>query len=76
MVSCVRFLKKQEEIALPSKEKEPISYYSVRYSIAPWIVKLWIDAYGEKTAERLMASSMQRLPSAIFEDKYPENKQG
>lgn len=51
------FLKKQEEIALPSKEEEPISYYSVRYSIAPWIVKLWIDAYGEKTAERLMASS-------------------
>ena len=51
------FLKKQEGIALPSKEEEPISYYSVQYSIAPWIVKLWIDAYGEKTAERLMASS-------------------
>ncbi len=51
------FLKKQDEIALPSKKEDPIAYYSVRHSIAPWIVKLWMDAYGEEIAEHIMESS-------------------
>lgn len=43
---------------LPDRESNFTEYATIKYSIEPWIVRLWTDAYGrEKTEEFLEASN-------------------
>ncbi len=48
--SIVRF---PERIRLPSKEKEPSSYISIKYSHARWMVDDWIKIFGRGFTEDL-----------------------
>ena len=41
---------------LPEKEKDAIYHYSIKYAVPQSLVRLWIGAYGESNAEKLMAS--------------------
>lgn len=42
---------------LPDRNADFIKYSSVRYSVNPWIVKLWEDAYGQERAEKILSAS-------------------
>ncbi len=48
------FIRKKDTLKLPSKEKEPISYLSVSYSVPEWICRLWLDAYGMENTVRIL----------------------
>ena len=48
------------ELRLPDRETESAEYLSVRYSIAPPIVKRLIDAYGFGEAERIAAFAPEK----------------
>ena len=51
-----RFTREKDQIQLPDREKDPIHYYSVRYSYAPWIIELWLSTYPEKFVEELLTA--------------------
>ena len=51
------FLRKREELKKPEDEKDKAKCLSVKYSFEPWIIKLWIDQYGDEKAESLLKAS-------------------
>ena len=51
------FIRNRQQLVLPDREKGIVEYLSVMYSTEKWIVKLWMDAYGEKKAEELLKAS-------------------
>lgn len=54
------FQRKASGVSLPSKEADPVRYLSVKYSAVPWIVELWIKAYGLEKTEKLLEASNGR----------------
>jgi 16S rRNA (cytosine967-C5)-methyltransferase len=40
-------------------------YLTIRYSVQPWLAKMWIDAYGYAHAVGILDASLQRLPHAV-----------
>ena len=59
------YLRKKDELHLPDREKEPIRYFSVKYSYAEWIVRLWLDQYGPEKAEELLAAGNETPALAV-----------
>lgn len=55
------YIKKSEEIQLPSREAQLTEYLSIAYSIQPQIVKLWLAEYGEQQTEEILAA-VNRAP--------------
>ena len=50
------YLRKQDQLQLPDRKKELVRFLSVRYSYDEWIVRLWLDQYGEEKTEELLAA--------------------
>lgn len=50
------YIKKSEDIQLPSREAQLTEYLSIAYSIQPQIVKLWLAEYGEQQTEEILAA--------------------
>lgn len=42
-----------------SKDEDPIKFYSISCSYPEWLVKHFIDSYGEENAEGIMKASLQ-----------------
>ncbi len=59
------FQRKKDDIRQPKDEADPIVRLSATYSFDPWIVRLWIDQYGEEKAEELLSSSIGTPPMMI-----------
>lgn len=57
--------RKKEEIRLPDKDKDPEYYLVVKYSMPPWIVKKFVEDYGIKDTERIIASFLKARPVTI-----------
>ncbi len=47
-------------IRYPDKELDPVYYYSVFYSHPKWMVKRWMDRFGEEETEKLLFANNQR----------------
>jgi len=54
------YLKKKDVLSLPEEGEDPAEYLSVRYSCAPWIVRLWLSQYGREVCEKLLAAGNER----------------
>lgn len=52
-------------LPLPDREKEPLRYLSVKYSMPDWIVDTWVDEYGIEIAETLLEGLIQVHPVSI-----------
>lgn len=55
------YIKKSEDIQLPSREAQLTEYLSIAYSIQPQIVELWLAEYGEQQTEEILAA-VNRAP--------------
>lgn len=53
-----------DAIVYPDKSNI-ILYYSVRYSMPEWIVKMWMDTYGEKIVDTILADFQMEKPTTI-----------
>ena len=53
------FIRSGRKLQLPDRAQDTVGCLSVAYSAAPWIVRLWMDAYGEQETEALLAASNQ-----------------
>ncbi len=54
----------KEGLVLP-EESNRIYYYSVKYSFPGWLIRLWVDSYGEENALGIMSSCDGRPPLTV-----------
>ncbi len=52
-------------IPYPDKEKTPVAYFSVKYSIPEWIVEQWIADYGVEIAAATIEAFSKEAPITI-----------
>lgn len=57
--------REKEALPLPDKDKEPERYFSVKYSVPEWIVRLWVDEYGREITETLLRGLLQIHPVSL-----------
>ena len=50
---------------VPGDADSLIESLSVRYSCQPWIVKLWLESYGEDKTRRLLSESLDTPPLVL-----------
>jgi 16S rRNA (cytosine967-C5)-methyltransferase len=60
-----QYLRDKVYVELPPREEDPVRYLSLKYSYEPWIVEMWINDYGEKRAEKLLAAGNETPPLTI-----------
>ncbi len=54
-----------DEVALPSRDEDFAGWLSMRYSMPPWLVALWLEEHGGETAERICAALNEPAPNTI-----------
>lgn len=59
------YLKRKEQIELPSKKENFTDYLSVKYSFPKWIINMWKSQFGEEILEELLSASNERPPLSI-----------
>lgn len=59
------FTRRKDKLKDPDSEPDPITRLSYKYSFSSWIVKLWLEQYGEERAEVLMKASNMTPPIMI-----------
>lgn len=64
------FIRDGKELVWPKlsegfSEDELTESLSVRYSAAPWIVRLWLEAYGRKKTEELLSACLAPAPLTV-----------
>ena len=57
--------KNREELPLPDRVKEAVSYLSVRYSMPEWIISLWQEEYGIRVTEDILKGLLEIHPVTI-----------
>lgn len=57
--------RQKDEIPLPSREKDPVRYLSVRYSMPESLVIRWLNVYGEETTEKILADFLTEKPLTV-----------
>ena len=55
----------KENITYPEKEKEPVAYLSVIYSLPEWLVCQWKDEYGMECTEQMAAAFLTEQPTTV-----------
>ena len=55
----------KESIRYPQETKEPMKALSIRYSMPEWLVKLWIEAYGEEKTKAILKGLLQEHPVTV-----------
>ena len=53
------------DLPYPNKEKEPMAYASVQYSMPEWIVKLWLEAYGKEQTKTMLENLLKEHPVSV-----------
>ena len=53
------------EVSYPDEKKEPVAYYSVKYSMPEWIVNKWIADYGVDTMRATLEALAKEAPIMI-----------
>ncbi|MCM1025449.1 MAG: 16S rRNA (cytosine(967)-C(5))-methyltransferase RsmB [Roseburia sp.] len=57
--------RKKDRLPKPDREKEPVSWLSVTYSMPEWIVRLWLEEYGSRVTETLLKGLLEIHPISL-----------
>lgn len=67
--------RQKDSLPFPDREKEPMRYLSVKYSMPDWIVDIWADEYGMAITETILEGLMQVHPVSVrFRTDLPEDR--
>lgn len=55
----------KQNISYPDREKEKCLYFSVYYSMPEWLIKMWVDAYGEERTVCILESLLKEHPVTV-----------
>ena len=61
----LRNISRNPAVGLPNRERNPIQYYSVKYSMPEWIVELWMSDYGAEVLESILEAFAKEAPITI-----------
>ena len=61
----LRNISRNPAVGLPNRERNPIQYYSVKYSMPEWIVELWMSDYGAEVLESILEAFAKEAPVTI-----------
>lgn len=61
--------RKKDEIQYPDKEKERLLYLQITYSMPEWLVKLWVEQYGEEKTEEILQGLLRERPLTLRLDE-------
>ena len=65
--------RQKEQLPFPDKDKEPVRFLSVKYSMPEWLVELWLDEYGWQITATLLEGLMEIHPVSLrFVSTMPE----
>lgn len=53
------YIRNRNNLKEPDRSRGTAYYFSVLYSVEPWIAELWIKTYGEKKTEEILKASNQ-----------------
>lgn len=59
------YARRREDVSLPSREKDPVQYLSLRYSFPIWLVRFWLEQFDPVECEQLLSASNQQPPMTI-----------
>lgn len=60
------YLKNKDTLRLPNREEDEVAYLSVKYSYAPWIVELWLDAYEDASFVESLLAAGNEAPDLVL----------
>lgn len=59
----------------PDKEKQPVEYLSVVYSMPELIIRMWLDVYGTEKTEKIVSAMLEIHPVTIrMKESLPEQE--
>ncbi|MBI5206183.1 MAG: 16S rRNA (cytosine(967)-C(5))-methyltransferase RsmB [Candidatus Firestonebacteria bacterium] len=58
-------IRKYKSIKLPSKEADPIKYYSLSFSHPEWLIKLYLEKFGENLTEQICEANNITPPLSV-----------
>ncbi len=61
----LRNISRNPAVELPNRERNPVEYYSVMYSMPEWIVELWMKDYGVERMRDTLAAFAKEAPITI-----------
>ncbi len=67
--------REKDRIPWPDREKEPLEYLSVWYSLPMWLVKRWTGQFGYEVTERMAADFLREHPTCIRCQQYRMNQE-
>lgn len=59
----------KKKITYPDREKDLAAWLSVRYSMPPWLVTLFSDAYGQEACEKMLRAFLEREAVSVRLDE-------
>ena len=69
-----QFIRDKEYVDPEKDVKDEIERISIRYSYAPWIVRMWIDEWGKKRAVSLLEAGNTVAPLTIRVNRLKTNR--
>lgn len=58
-------VRQMDELQYPSREKDVVRYFSVKYSMPELLVNRWLNDYGEETTEKILADFLKEKPMTV-----------
>ena len=58
-------IRNEDSIPYPDREKEPIRYLSVKYSMPEWLVSSWLDEFGSFVTGKMLESCLVERPTTV-----------
>ena len=67
--------RRKGQLSYPDRKKDPVSYFSVRYSMPMWLAEYFLKLYTEETTERILQAFLQSIPVTLrLEEGITEEK--
>lgn len=57
--------RQRDNLPLPDRDQNPQEYLSVRYSMPPWIVRMWMENYGSGRTEDILRGLLAIHPVSL-----------
>lgn len=60
-----KITREKDHLPLPDAAAEPVKWLSIRYSMPEWLVRFWMEWYGEERTRRILESLLEIHPVTI-----------
>ena len=57
--------REMNQVRFPAREENVVRYLSIKYSMPEQLVNRWLDAYGEKITEKILADFLEEKPVTV-----------